>query len=356
VTPGDNGTAAGRSPQADLWKRLKSISTWVAFLAALGVLVFGVWLLLLDVFGSRQVAARFTRVGGVTQIVTAVDASRFWRTPPRPFVTIRAKQTQLMLGAGLCAAAHDAPLLCTSPFQKRGRVVDATIKEWSNIAGTTDYQLRNQIRIENYGDVTHCLATGNLADLNRVSTLKVSDPVVRLPEARIEQKLIKIQVKQTVAGVAVFVAPLAPGDPPDVAVGLALAAHTARVLGKQVSLVVVPRYLESDPGLEKQLENQGELVTGGVVLGQVTTVPEDTRALLRQLLTSTDRHDVLSQIQANLGSVGPLVTALLALLALGAATRLAPEIGRQVVRFEHKYEILEHAQRPWRRTDDTTKS
>jgi hypothetical protein len=346
VTPGDNGTAADGSPQADRWKWLKNVATWAAFLAALGVLVLGVWSLLLDVFGSRQVAAPFTRVGGVTQIETAVDASRFWRTPPRPFVTIRAKREQLMLGAGLCAAVHDAPLLYTSPFRKRERVVDATIKEWSNIAGTPGYQRRNQIRIDNYGDVTHCLATGNWADLNKVSALKVSDPVVRLPEARVKQKLAKIQVKQTVAGVVVFAAPLAPGDPPDVAVGLALAAHTARVLGKQVSLVVVPRYLEADPGLEKQLESQGELVTGGVVLGQVTTVPEDTRALLRQLLTSTDRDDVLSQIQANLGSVGPLVTALLAVLALGAAARLAPEIRRQVVRFEHRYKIFDHAQRP----------
>jgi hypothetical protein len=333
VTASEKGTADDQSPQPDRWDWLRGLSKWITFLAALGVLAVGLLLLLLDVFGSRQVAAPFTRVGGRAQIETAVDASRFWTTPPLVFVTIQAgmKNQDLLLGAGLCAAVEDAPLLYTSPIRSRERVVDATIKEWSNT--TTEYLRPSRIQIKTESDVANCL--GNLTDVNGVSTLGLSDPIISLP---------KIRTQRTLDHAVVFAAPLAPGDPPDVAVGLALAAHLARARGEQVSLLVVPRYLEADPGLEKHLENERALVTGGVVLGQTTTVPEDTQALLRQLLTSTDRDDLLSQIQANLGSVGPLIAALLALLGLGAAARLAPEIGRQVVRTEHRYQVFERIQ------------
>lgn len=325
VAASDNGTADDQSPQAGRWAK------WITFLAALGVLAVGLLLLLLDVFGSRQVAAPFTRVGGASQIETAVDASRFWVTPPRVFVTIRAdiKNQHLMLGAGLCAAVQDAPLLYTSPVRKRERVVKATIKQWRNNA--TGY-LPDQIPVRNESDVADCL--GNLTELNGVSTLKASDPVISLPN---------ILPQGTLNHVVVFAAPLAPGDPPDVAVGLALAAHMARVLRSQVSLVVVPRYVEADPGLEKQLEHEKAAVTGGVVLGQTTTVPEDTQALLRQLLTSVDRDNLLTQIQANLESVGPLIAALVALLGLAGVARLAPDLGRQVFGTENRYQFFERA-------------
>ena len=84
----------------------------------------------------------------------------------------------------------------------------------------------------------------------------------------------------------------------------------------------MPHYPESDPVLGEKLQSQHELVTGGVVLGQTPTVPEDTRALLRQLLTARDRQGVLAQVQANLGSVGTLIAALLALFGLAAAARI----------------------------------
>jgi hypothetical protein len=128
------------------------------------------------------------------------------------------------------------------------------------------------------------------------------------------------------APVVVFAAAIEPGHLPDVAIGLALAAHIARANREKVSLVVVPHYLESDPQLEKKLQSQHELVTGGVVLGQTPTVPEDTRALLRQLLTSRDQHGVLGQLQDNLGSVGSLIAALLTLVGLATATRIAAPI------------------------------
>ena len=111
----------------------------------------------------------------------------------------------------------------------------------------------------------------------------------------------------------------------------------ARANQEDVSLVVVPHYLESDPELEQKLQSQHELVTGGVVLGQTPTVPEDTAVLLRQLLTSTDRQGVLAQVQANLGSVGSLIAALLALAGLAAASRIAgPIVIERLERAEQK--------------------
>ena len=151
------------------------------------------------------------------------------------------------------------------------------------------------------------------ADIAGLSTLEVPDPIIRLPQ---------VHGQQTLAPVVVFAAAIQPGHPPDVAIGLALAAHLARANQEKVSLVVVPHYLESDPELEHKLQSQHELVTGGVTLGQTPTVPEDTRALLRQLLTARDRQGVLGQLQDNLGSVGPLIAALLALGGLAAATRI----------------------------------
>ena len=150
-----------------------------------------------------------------------------------------------------------------------------------------------------------------------MSTLAGSNPLILPPH---------FKPRDTLAPVVVFAAAIEPGDPPDVAVGMALAAHMARANREKVSLVVVPHYLESDLKLEDKLENQHELVTTGVVLGQTPTVPEDTRALLRQLLTSTDRQGVAAQVQDNLGSVGSLIAALLALVGLGTVARIAAPI------------------------------
>jgi hypothetical protein len=129
--------------------------------------------------------------------------------------------------------------------------------------------------------------------------------------------------------VVVFAAAIEPGDPPDVAVGLALAANMARANREKVSLVVVPHYLESDLELESKLQSQHELVKGGVVLGQTPTVPEDTRALLRQLLTSRDQLGLIAQVQGDLADVEPFIAALLALLGAGVLVREAPEIKDQ---------------------------
>jgi hypothetical protein len=312
--PGEDGAAASKSRQEAHQKRLKDLVTVigvVTLLAAIAVSAVSTLSLVLHLTRSPQIAAPFTRVGGVGQTGTAVDASRFWLTPPRTYVEIEANESQgLTLRAGLCAAFHNVPLLYHSPVPERDRMMHALVTEWSRRAG----RKIKPIWITRGSKATRCLKTGNRADIRPISTLRLADPVVRIRG---------IGHLTALASVVVFAAPLAPGDAPDVAVGLALAAHMARMLRSQVSLVVVPRYLEADPALETALEDQHVLVTGGVVLGQVNTVPADTRVLLRELL-SPARGDLLSELEDSLESIGPLTSAALALLGLGGAAAVSP--------------------------------
>ena len=309
--------AADRSDEKHRPNLAKKLGNWLVFLAALAALAVGIWLLR-DTWRGSPVAAAFTRVGGATRVETAVDASRFWLTPPQYVVETRmGAHKDLMLGAAQCAMVHDAPLLFTSSNPQRGRLVHATIRQWRT---EKKGSARREV-IRHPRNVSRCLKKGeDPADISGLSTPEVSNRLLQLPQ---------IAVRDTLAPVVVFAAAQAPGVPPDVAVGLALAAHMASA-DREVSLVVVPRYLEADPELENLLRKQRELVEGGIVLGQPPVMPEDTRTLLRQLLTSTDRQGFLAQLQANLGSVGPLIAALLALFGLGVAGRVAPEIGRQV--------------------------
>jgi hypothetical protein len=62
-------------------------------------------------------------------------------------------------------------------------------------------------------------------------------------------------------------------------------------------------------------------------LGSTRILTDGTQALLRQILTSTDRQGLLGQVKADLGSVEPVVIALLALVGFGAAA----EAGRKVI-------------------------
>jgi hypothetical protein len=335
-----------RSSKADRSARAETLCNWLKFLAALGGLIVGI-LLLWGIWDGGPVVAAFTRVGGATRVETALEASRFWLRPPQLVVETQTHASQLMLGAARCAVAHDAPLLFTSPDPQRQQLVGATVNDWRQIETpigrarpeviTIEPQrdtwqaptLPEVITIQNPSEVTSCLASGDPADVAGLSIFEVPNPPIRLPQ-------VPARHQQTLAKVVVFAAAIEPGDPPDVAVGLALAAHMARANREEVSLVVVPHYLESDGELENKLERHHELVTGGVVLGETPTVPEDTRVLLRQLLTSRDRHGVLGQLQTNLGSVDPLVAALLAIAGFGAATQVTPEITPQAANLAHR--------------------
>ncbi len=302
---GSGDKPEGRSPVA-LWIDI------ITLIAALGVLAAGIFLLV-EVWHPGPVAAPFTRVGGQTNVETAVDASLFWVMPKFVVETPATASEPLMLGAAQCAMEHDAPLLFTSENPKRERLVGETISAW-HIA---------PLVIKNGKQVNQCLK--RRADIDGLSTLPGPYSLVALPSSE-----PTIPTRQKLASEVVFVAAFGPGFAPDVAVGMALAAHMT-TLYHQVSLVIVPRYLEADPTLEGQLEDQAEEVTGGVVLGQTMTIPEDTRALLRQLLTSTDRQGLLAQIQANLGSVGPVMSALLALFGLGASAGAGRRLAHEVI-------------------------
>jgi hypothetical protein len=230
-----------------------------------------------------------------------------------------------MFRAAQYAMFHNAPLLFTP--QPTKQLDNAAVRRW-NAAKPKGSNLPNISTIENNSRSESC---DNLVGVSGLSTLKASNQLFQLPR--------QVAVRGNLAPVAVFAASKGPHDPPDVAVGLALAAHLARAAhtpttGPQVSLVVVPpRYLEADPQLETQLRDQRGLVQGGVVLGSTHILSEDTRTLLRQILTSTDKQGVLGEIRTNLGLVQPLMAALLALLGLGAAAAVAPELGKDIVEY-----------------------
>lgn len=309
------------------WKGEHTLRRWIiiigaslAIAATLGVLALAIHLLIAN-WRGRPVAAAFTRVAGATRVETAVAASRFWLTPPQLVVTTSADASQqVMWWAAHCAMLHDAPLLFTSPDRRRQQLVDATIKRWRREA-TPKHTAPHVIEVRDVQDEARCLASGHRADISGLSTPYIPDRPLPL-------RIIPVQA--TLAPVVVFAAAKAPGDPPDVAIGMALAAHMATP-DRPVSLVVVPRYLGADPELASYLRNQRELVQGGIALGRARVLPGDTSTLLRQLLTAANRQDFWSQLQADLGTLGSLIAALLALLGLGAATTaLALAIRHQV--------------------------
>jgi hypothetical protein len=294
--------------------RLKKFRKAVIVLSAVAVVVLAFLSLL-----SRPLAAGFTRVGGATSVETAVDASRFWLNPPLHVVEtwVGAKQP-VMMSAAQCAVVLHAPLLFffTDNPKKPPALVNATIQQWEQMAKRS--VTPRWISTKAAGKA--CVGQRKRADLKWLSTLP--NPLIQL--SRVPQL-------DTLASTVVFAAPLAPEDPPDVAIGLALAAHMATPQ-HEVSLVVVPRYLEADPKLETRLQGQSELVTGGIVLGQTPTLPQDTSILLRQSLSSPSRLDQLVNLTTPLG----LAVAIIGLLGIGAAA--APAVIEPVLPLAHNKE------------------
>jgi hypothetical protein len=320
---------------------------------------------------GKPVAAAFTRVGGLTRVETAVHASHLWTTPPQYYVTTPADaDQQAMLCAARNAMANDAPLLFISPNGKIPPLVTTTIDNWKfhakgspltriNVgeqpSGAKGYpHTRGDLGEEPSCPVYESPAAAKrLAAINRRNRSLppylagerqivggVSETSARLSTLTASSQLLPsflgVARRDTLAPLVIFAVarsfPVtsASAYPPDVAVGLALASHLAAqtpTASPKVSLVVVPRgYLEAEPQLEQQLRDQGGLVQGGVVLGSTRILPDGTQALLRQILTSTDRQTLLGQVQAALGSVEPVVAALLALAGLIVAVRAARKV------------------------------
>ena len=278
------------------WVKWIAVAVMVVIVGAVAVVGE---LLLREIKQGSPVAAAFTRVGGPTRVETAVDASRFWLTPPPCVVYVQAFRSQkIMFRAARYAMAHDAPLLFTSRAPRRRRLVDTTVDNWQ--------------KEPKVFKGSHCPKEEHSADASRVSTPAASKQLFTRPS-------LPVGAQATLAPVVVFAVDRAPGESPDVAVGLALAAHLAMKY-PAVSLVAVPRYLESDYQLEQQLRSQRQLVQGGVILGSAGILTEDTHALLRQILISTDQQSVYSQIQTSLGLLGSIAATLLPLfVGAGAA-------------------------------------
>jgi hypothetical protein len=219
----------------------------------------------------------------------------------------------VMWGASLCASLHDTPLMFKWQNERQRRLVKAIARDWGK-----------PILVMSRQAVDRCLSKSR-SNRSQLQKLDVPAYPLLLPEYKPQAKL---------ARTVVFAAAKTSADVPDIAVGFALANHLARAYG-HASFVVVPRYLEANAALEDQLRHEHDPVTGGVVLGQTGIISDDTRALLRQLITTPNSQGLLAQIKSSLGDLRGFVFALLALLgaATAAATtaRVAPElVGRGV--------------------------
>ena len=98
-----------------------------------------------------------------------------------------------------------------------------------------------------------------------------------------------------------------------------------------MSLIIVPRYPQTDRAAEDRLRKRREPVKGGVVLGESAILSDDSRTLLRQVLVSRDRQVLFSRLHSILGPFEAVALAILALLGLRAAAPVADAAGRRVV-------------------------
>jgi hypothetical protein len=228
---------------------------------------------------------------------------------------------KVILGAARCALVLDAPLLFI-PKRKSTRwpLYMGTIKRWRN--ATARGHKRPKLFRVTEGTVRRCMSKGRRANASGLSALKASRPFdIEIPEVRVAKEL---------APVVVFAAAKAAGDAPDIGVGLALAGHIATPR-REVTLVVVPRYLQADPGLEDQLRQQRQTVERGVLLGQSGILSEDTHALLRQVIAARDTRGILGEARTDVDAAKAALAALLAVFGFGTAARTAPEAGRRLV-------------------------
>src|SRR5262249_53933599 len=132
------------------------------------------------------------------------------------------------------------------------------------------------------------------------------------------------------ASFIILAAPRSASQSPDVAIGLALGSHLVRE-GRTVSLVVVPRDPLADKKAEELLRKHEELVQDGIVIGESGILSDDSRTLLRQVLTGPSRPSILGALQTTLGAIETLILAILALLGLKAVAPVAADLGTRFI-------------------------
>ena len=322
---------AGGAPQrAELAEHLIKL-----FLAALSIALTGfvVW----DATHPTARAFAFTRVAGPTRVETALAASRFWLSPidrkpvPIPSTSARSGHVLDPTWAALgCAVVDDAPVLFppTTPAQERATeerttVLAPGVQKEPDTEGCSP-QGEDGWWVFDHGD-GGCLLPPCPGDRPGAPPPRCAEGVTA-PEWLPHRKRL--------AGTVVFVVPHSRCDVPDLAVGIALASHLAKQDGgTDVSVVVLPRYLESWPALERALEGAEGSVTGGVVIGGTEILPEDMRSLLRAVVPVPGRGAFLGELRANLGPFGEALIALAALL-FGAqqVAKSAPVVARELAR------------------------
>jgi hypothetical protein len=202
-----------------LWRAVREplFLKWAAVAVALGVFTVGI-LLLWGVWDGAPIAAAFTRVGGATRVETALEASRFWPTPPQKVVETQTDSSEVMLEAAQCAMAWNAPLLFTSSDPKRQRRVDATINDWRKIETRKDLAhpemitIKSQrgpwretalpavITITSQHKACHGIKSRDPAGVPGLSALEVPNQLIQFPPVPTRQTLASIFRDLGVAG------------------------------------------------------------------------------------------------------------------------------------------------------------
>ena len=107
-------------------------------------------------------------------------------------------------------------------------------------------------------------------------------------------------------------------DLPDVAVGLALAAHIAR--GSKGARCLTRRHPTvpgGQPWTRAKPPWRERAVNGGIVLGDDHRIPDETVALLRQILRARDWSGILADVHDLITQVGAVIAAFVGLLLIG---------------------------------------
>ena len=208
---------------------------------------------------------------------------------------------------------HDArrTRLFTSPTRERQRKVNALRRRWQRQLAEQKPPRR---LVVTYVTTEYDCLPGRNPDGVRALT----------DNAELVPDVPSVTAHDELATVVVFAASKTPTSPADVTVGLVLAAHLATSFDRNVSMVVLPRYIGSDLRLDQQLRDQRDVVSRGIVVGREGSIPEETRVVLRQILRSQDQLGRGERLRATFSDLGGLLTALLALLAYPRRRRTSP--------------------------------
>lgn len=293
MAPAASGSDAAFSGGRDFVR----VGEWVTLFLALGMVGVGIWSL---VWPTPDPPPRtsFTRVAGETRTETAAEAAELWRpsTVLGPVVAPVASDPATQWEAATCAVAR-SPVrpLRWGPSEEAD--VEKCPAEVETEAGWNVYET----------PTTRALglppwATQSDEVHRQVIVVSATGPVPALPAGKRD-----------------------PGRPtpqaPDVAVATVLAAHLAEDLGQKTTVIVVPRYAESDRELLAALRRDGNAIEEGILIGGPRRVSEGARELVRQLTTSTPPKTFVERVTQAYGPVQELVAAVVALLGVATAAR-----------------------------------